>query len=780
MWQSLPDFGTGIIYAVLVAAAYTFAVSIAAARGRPRLLASARLGAYATSGLVLLAVSLLAYAFITHDFRIRYVARYSSRNMTTTYLFTALWGGQDGSLLWWATLLSGYTAACVRWFKGRYRQLQPYVIATLMVVTAFFAVMMLFAANPFQTHVAGTPVDGEPLNPLLQNYWMVIHPPALYMGFVGCSVPFAFAIAALITGRLDNEWIVAVRKWMLFAWLFLSIGNVLGMIWAYEELGWGGFWAWDPVENAAALPWFTATAYLHSTMIQERRNIFKLWNVVLIIITFFMTIFGTFLTRSGLIASVHSFAQSDIGIFFVWAMGIIVAASVALIVWRLPLLRSKSQIESLASREAMFVINNWALLGAATFIAVATLLPKLSEWLVDESITVGPPFFNRWMAPIGLIIFALMGLAPLFGWRKTSSASLKRAFLAPVATFVLAAVVHLVFGSRLGYPAIVPSEQPYPGVLGRLIEGVEAVAPLATIALVAFNVVVIAQEFVFGVLARQTAASKRQETENALLALGRLIAKSRRRYGGYIVHLGITAMFVGFVGTEWATNTETSLLPGETANVAGYQITYRGTRLCPGQASCSAAEQGDMSKRMIFAELDLSKNGTPIGRMEPAKFIYPGSAMGQTTEVALRRSLSEDIYLVLGSADPTTKRATFQFHINPFVSWIWVGILILIAGAATSLWPDVQLRTVGAWSYVRASAGVAASVALSLWLAATPAAATSASFSARTPKAPQQSFIRAGLAASPWSMGMLLAPIAGLGLGIGRGMRKQGRRELKS
>src|SRR6187399_1347780 len=350
MWLSLPGFGTLLLFGVLVLSAYTFAVAVMAGRGQARLLSSARLGAYATSALILCGVLLLAYAFVTHDFRIRYVSRYSDRSMSTTYLLTSLWGGQDGSLLWWSLLLSGYITGCVAWLKGRYRELQPYVIATLMVVLGFFAVLMLFAANPFETSIAGARPDGEGLNPLLQNYWMIIHPPCLYMGFVGCSVPFAFCVSALVTRRLDNEWVVAVRKWMLFAFLFLSIGNVLGMLWAYEELGWGGYWAWDPVENAACLPWFTAAAYVHSTMIQERRNFLKIWNVFLICLTFFLTIFGTFLTRSGLIASVHSFAKSDIGIYFAWFMGFIVASCAGLITWRLPQLRAQGRIESLLSR----------------------------------------------------------------------------------------------------------------------------------------------------------------------------------------------------------------------------------------------------------------------------------------------------------------------------------------------------------------------------------------------------------------------------------------------
>jgi len=719
MWQSLPEFGTGVIYAVLVAAAYTFAVSLSAGRGRPRLLTAARLGAYATCGLVLLGVLLLAYAFLTHDFRIRYVSRYSDRSMSTPYLLTALWGGQDGSLLWWSLLLSGYTAAAVIWLKGRYRELQPFVIATQMVIIGFFAILMLFSSNPFETNIAGSLPDGEGLNPLLQNYWMIIHPPALYMGFVGCSVPFAFCMAALVTGRLDNEWIVATRKWMLFAFMFLSIGNVLGMAWAYEELGWGGYWAWDPVENAACLPWFTAAAYVHSTMIQERRNMLKVWNVFLICLTFFLTIFGTFLTRSGIIASVHSFAQSDIGTYFLYFMGVIIAASAGLTVWRLPLLRGKSEIETVASREAMFVVNNWALLGAMTFILVATMFPKLSE-LWGETVTVGPPFFNRWLAPIGLTIFALMGLAPLFGWRKTSYASLKEAVKWPAAAFVAGAALHLAFGSSVGYPAIVPRDQFYPGITGVILQKFGSILPGLTVALGTFNIAVIVQEFVRGVKARRRAADKRGEPEGVLAALGLLVAKNRRRYGGYIVHLGIVGMFIGFVGSAWTLEREVSMVPGQTHEIGGFQLTYQGTRMCPGNPKCSIEEQSDLNKRMLFADFDVVKNGESRGRISPAKFFFAKSPDGPTTEVSLLRSLREDLYTVIGTVDPQSKRGTFRFHVNPLVSWIWLGCLVLITGATVSLWPELSFGELGAWSYVRAGAGVAAGTALSVWLAMSP------------------------------------------------------------
>ncbi len=707
MWESLPEFGTGVLYAVLVAAAYTFAVSVAAGRGRPRLLQSARLGAYGTCGLVMLGVVLLAYAFITHDFRIRYVARYSDRSMTTPYLFTALWGGQDGSILWWLFLLSGYIAACVRWLEGKYRLLQPYVIATLMVIVGFFAVLMLYSANPFETTIAGARVDGDGLNPLLRNYYMIIHPPSLYMGFVGCSIPFAFAIAALITGRLDSEWVNAVRKWMLFAWMFLSIGNALGMKWAYEELGWGGYWAWDPVENAACLPWFTATAYVHSTMIQERRNTLKVWNVALICITFFLTIFGTFLTRSGLISSVHSFAQSDIGTYFAWFMGLIVATCAGLINWRLPQLRAQGRIESVLSREAAFVVNNWALLGATSFIAVATIWPLVTEFFQGQQATVGPPFYNRWMTPIGVIILALMATAPLLGWRKTSDVSLKRAFRLPTIVMFVTLVLHVALGKRVGFPAYVLDPATYRGAVGAVVQQLSAITPAITVALVSFNFAVVYQEFLRGVRARRKNAA-----EGVFEALLTLVKKSRRRYGGYIVHVGIGLMYLGFCGKAWELEKEASLLPGQSAEVGDYKLTYRGSR-----------REVDMEKQMIFADMDVQRNGKTVDQVHPAKFIYNESAMGPTTEVSQINSLRDDLYVVVGSIDTESKRATFRIHVNPLVAFIWIGVLVLILGAATSLWPDVSLREVGAWSYVRATAGLTSAIMFAIILASSPAAA---------------------------------------------------------
>ena len=716
MWLTLPGFGTLIVLSILVASAYTFAQAVRANGGNPRLLQSARLGAYATSALILCGVLLLAYGFSIHDFRVRYISRYSDRSMSPWYLISALWGGQDGSLLWWTFLLGGYTAAVTRWLKGRYRQLQPVIIATLMLIIGFFAVLMIFAANPFEQNLAGSPADGDGLNPLLQNYWMIIHPPMLYMGFVGCSVPFAFCMAALVTGRLDREWIVAVRKWMLVAFLFLSIGNVLGMIWAYEELGWGGFWAWDPVENAACLPWFTASAYVHSTIIQERRNMLKTWNVVLICTTFLLTIFGTFLTRSGVIASVHSFAKSDIGVYFLVFLGIALGACVGLLIWRYPLLRKKAEIESLASREAMFVINNWALLGMAAFVTIATVFPKISELILDQEITVGPPFFNKWAAPIGLVIFAMMGLAPLFGWRRTSKASLLKAAAFPGGVALTVLILHIIFGASLGYPPIVRPENVAIGIGSEIYATFSSAFPAITIMLAVFNICVIIQEFIRGVNARIQASKKTDEEENLGTALVQLIAKNRRRYGGYIVHLGIAGMFIGFVGTAWTINDEVSLDPGESHQMGSIKLTYRGTRMCPGNPACSAEEQSVQGRRMLFADLDVYQNDQKIAELSPAKFIYMKPPQ-TSSEVGLLRGPMRDIYTVLATADPKTKRATFSLYINPFVSWIWTGLAILICGCFVSLWPEVKGQKHSAWVYMRAGAAAMTGIITTFYLA---------------------------------------------------------------
>ncbi len=812
MWNTLPLFGTLVLFAVMVAAGYTFAVSLSAGRtGSLRTLAAARLSAYGTCALILTAVLCLAYAFVSHDFRLRYVAHYSDRSMSLTYLLTSLWGGQDGSLLWWLFLLSTYIAVCVKWLGKRYVELQPYVIATLMAVVVFFCVLMTFAANPFSTSVAGARLDGEGLNPLLQNFYMIIHPPSLYIGFVGCTIPFAFAVSALVTGRLDIEWIQATRKWMLFAWLFLSIGNTLGMLWAYEELGWGGYWAWDPVENAAFMPWLTATAFVHSIMIQERRGIFKVWNVALISITFFMTIFGTFLTRSGAIASVHSFAQSGIGTYFVYFLVVVAVFAFTLILYRWPELRNiaptkelrigaiaagwamllmlvfaywvaskvggnaldaaaakdvmspdalsafnlkrtlmkvfvfallaggavyagielvfrritkgvptQSKLpgfESLISREFTFMLNNLGLLSFLLFVVIATTFPMVSEALWDEKVSVGPPFYNAWVQPLGLTIFAVMGVGTLFGWKKTTGSALRQNFIFPGAVFIGAVALHFLLGNWLHHPAIVWGDPLYTGALGKALQAFNAVTPVLGFSLVCFNASVVIQEFQLLFKARAKSGADKTPSwlwyagffPGLIYTLFSLPHTGRRRYGGYICHLGIILMTFGFTGHSWNQDQEATLTPGQTMQVERLTLTYKGPRM-----------EVDTGKRMIFADVEVTENGKSRGTLSPAKFIYKKMPESPTTEVAMLHSIRDDLYLVVGTINPETKAASIQVHVNALVGFIWFGCIVLICGSFLCMFPEFDPEESRVWRVARGTAAITASVTIGIILALLP------------------------------------------------------------
>jgi cytochrome c-type biogenesis protein CcmF len=670
----LPAFGNLLVCAALVAAAYTVAVSIIAGRSRIELLPSARAGAYATCALVAVAVFLLAYAFQAHDFRIRYVMRYSDRSMPWYYLWASLWGGQDGSVLWWTFLLAGYTTLCVWSLRDSLRRLQPYIIATLIGVLAFFCVLMLFSANPFATTLAGTAPDGEGLNPLLQNYWMIIHPPTLYLGMVGWSVPFAFCVAALVTGRLGDEWLRASRRWTLFAWIALATGNVLGMIWSYEELGWGGYWAWDPVENAAFMPLLSGTAFVHSVMLQERRGMFKVWNVFLLCLTFFMTIFGTFLTRSGMIASVHSFARSDIGIYFVWFMVFLVVACAALIVWRLPKLRAEHRIDSLLSRDFVFLLNNWIFLGMLAFVLLATTFPLISEAVRDETVTVGPGYYNKWMIPLGLVLVALMGVGPLMAWRKTTGAGFWRVIRAPTFATIAVAVVHTVFGGALGYPPVVEGDAIYDTLTGQVLASIYGAAPVVSTSVCTFVIVGHLQEFWRG-----TALRMRNAGENVMVALFELITRAKRRHGGYIVHMGVAVMYFGFTGAAYDTEKEAALKPGEALEVSGIKVRYDGSRMevAPG-------------RRMVFADMTVLEGERTVARISPAKFIYDKPPGTTTSEVAIRTTLTHDVYAIMNTVNAESKLGTFRVIVRPLVLWIWLGGLLLILGTAVCMAPSVR------------------------------------------------------------------------------------------
>src|SRR5438876_2547143 len=438
----MASLGSFLLLACFVICSYAAVISVIGARRGSRPLIESGIGAfYLVAALMTCASAVMINAFLTDDFSIRYVAHYSDSVQPLFYKITSYWGGLDGSILFWVFRLSVFGSCAVWVNRERHRELIPYVVATISTVQMFFLYLMVVHKNPFTTFLTQAPADGQGLNPLLQNPYMAIHPPSLYTGFVGMTIPFAFGIAALITGHLDDSWLRAVRRWTMISWLFLSFGLTLGMIWAYETLGWGGYWGWDPVENAGLLPWFTATAFLHSVMVQERRSMLRVWNVTLVIVTFFLTIFGTFMTRSGVVQSVHAFGSDPIlAKLFTGFMVVILTFSFGLVIYRLPLLRARNELDSWLSREAAFLVNNWILLFSALFVLFATMFPTLSEAVTGHRLTVAAPFFNKWMVPIGLILLFLTGVGPLLAWQKTTASNLRDQFMYPVAAAVVTGI----------------------------------------------------------------------------------------------------------------------------------------------------------------------------------------------------------------------------------------------------------------------------------------------------------------------------------------------------
>src|SRR4029078_6307585 len=425
--------GSSILLATFVVASYAFAASIAGGRRRSRALIESGVGAfYMTAALMTGASAIIIHPSVTGNYAIKYVQRYSDSAMPLAYKLTSYWGGLDGSILFWVFLLCVFGTSAVAPKRARHRALIPWVVAIISATEMFFIFIMVVHNNPFDTFVASAPAEGKRRNPLLQNFYMAIHPPSLYTGFVAMTIPYAFGMAALITGHLDDAWLRAVRRWTMIGWLFLTFGLTLGMLWAYEELGWGGFWGWDPVENAGLLPWFTATAFLHSVMVQERRGMLRVWNVTLVIVTFFLTIFGTFMTRSGVVQSVHALGEDRwLAGLFSGFMILLLTFSFAYVIYRLPLLKSRHELDSWFSREAALLVNNWILLFSAFCFLFATMFPTLSEAVRGQRLTVGPPFFNQWMRPIGLVLLVLTGIAPLLAWKKSTVSNLVQQFTWP-------------------------------------------------------------------------------------------------------------------------------------------------------------------------------------------------------------------------------------------------------------------------------------------------------------------------------------------------------------
>ncbi|MGZ4832165.1 MAG: heme lyase CcmF/NrfE family subunit [Terriglobales bacterium] len=627
--------------------------------GYERLGETARRAGIAAWAAITIAAAVLVVATFQNDFSIAYILHHSNRDLGAPYKFAALWSGQEGSLLFWSLLLASYGLVLRMRHKVDTR-LVAYASVVIAAVQAFFLLLVNFAAPPFALTQGAIPADGNGLNPLLQYPEMVIHPPMLYLGYVGFTVPFAFALAALIMRYPGEKWIHITRRWTMVTWGFLTCGIFLGAHWAYSVLGWGGYWGWDPVENASLMPWLTGTAFLHSVMMQEKRGMLKMWNMWLIFATFLLSIFGTFLTRSGVVSSVHAFAQSSIGDWFVGFLALSFAVCVFFFVKNRSHLKSEHRLESLVSRESSFLFNNLILLVACFTVLWGTLFPILSEWVQGHKITVGPPFFNRVNIPIALLLLLLTAVGPLLAWRKTSMESLKRNFMVPTLVAVGAVVVLVVTPPSWGGPF---GMRPW--------QDSSYLFSLMTIMLSVLVAATVTSEFVRGgrVIARHTSSS-------LLSGILQLTRRNTRRYGGYIVHFGVIIIMIGFAGAAFNRDTEHELGNGQQMSIGPYTLVCR-----------SYTDDDNPNYRSQWAIIDVSKNGKPVATMYPERRFYKASQQTATI-VANRSTLKEDLYLVYSGLNEDTGRPIIRAHLNPLVLWIWIGVLIVIAGTGVALVPN--------------------------------------------------------------------------------------------
>jgi cytochrome c-type biogenesis protein CcmF len=664
----LANFGFFALLTALAAAVYATLMALLGARRRqPAWLASAHHAALLTWPLVTLACLSLIGLLVTDQYQVEYVHSVTSLAMPLYLKVTALWGGQAGSLLFWSWLMSTFAGLALLRKWDRDRVFMPYVIAVMMITLGFFIMLVVFFENPFLrlwTTTTGATVssmiapagavplllsDGRGLNPLLRHPGMIIHPPMLYTGFVSFVVPYAFAMATLITRRTDDEWIRTTRRWLLVGWLFLSLGLILGGRWAYDVLGWGGYWGWDPVENAAFLPWLTATAFLHSVMIQEKRGMLKKWNMVLIILTYSLVIFGTFLTRSGVLSSVHAFAQSAIGPSFFIFIGLTFTASLVLLFREWEHLRSDHQLTSLLSRETAFMLNNLLFVGIAAVVFWGTVFPMISELVTGQTITVGPPFYNQATGPLFAALVLLMGVAPLMAWRQASARQLGRMLQVP---FVLALLL----------------------VVGLALAGMRSVGALFGFGLSAFVALTTLIEFARGARARM-----RSTGENPLLALVNLIGRNRRRYGGYVIHLAVIIMTVGIIGSNFfQIETQGQLKPGEQLTLGRYVVTF------------DALDEffTDDGRQVARATVSVYRDGKFISQLHPRRDFYLESNQPMTIP-GVRSTVEDDVYVLLVTWEPVAANgATFKIYVNPLINWVWAGGLVFILGTLIAAWPD--------------------------------------------------------------------------------------------
>lgn len=640
------QLGHYALIASLVFCVFAMAASILGAQRRSNaLIRSAENAVIGNLILILVASVALWTLLLTDQFQVEYVAGYSSAAMPTHFKFTAFWGGQKGSLLLWALVLAAFAAAAVSQNRNSLRQMMPYVTFCLAGTMLFFSVLLNFTANPFEL-LPQRPADGQGLNPLLQNWYMIIHPPTLFLGYVGMAVPFAFAMGALMSGRLDNAWLRVTRKWMIFAWVFLTVGLTLGGRWAYEELGWGGYWAWDPVENASFMPWLVATAFLHSIMITEKKEMLKMWNFVLVILAFELSIFGTFITRSGVISSVHSFALSNIGPFFVGFLALSTFFALFWLFYRQNELRSQLRMRSFLSREASFLLNNWLLIAICFAVFWGTVFPILSEWVQGQKISVAAPFFNQVTWPMGLALLVLTGICPLIAWRKATLKNFQRNFLYPLATGFLAGA-------------------------GLFLLGVRHWIALAFFAGAAFVTWTIVFEFYKGARARQAI-----RPSGFISAVKDLTLMNKRRYGGFIVHAGTVLVFVGIIASSFFSIEQTySVRQDDVFSIAHYTLKFNGL-----------SERSDPDKDVVFARVGVLQNGVQTDELYPQKHFHHKNEQ-PATEIAIRSRPHEDLYVVLSGWDQSGN-VSFHVFVNPLVQLIWIGIGIMAMGGIFVLFPD--------------------------------------------------------------------------------------------
>lgn len=664
----IANFGFGVLVITFLVSLYGVgAAAYGALKSKPAWVESARLAMMIVFPLVLLVCLTLIYLLVSGHYEVAYVYNVTSNAMPIYLRITALWGGQAGSLLFWSFLMAAFASAVTLRKWDRDYEFLPWVTVVALTTLAFFIGMSVFIENPFErfwfTPQQGevqamfapanatliNPNDGRGLNPLLRHPGMIIHPPMLYLGFVSFVIPFAFAIAALVTGRSDDRWIRLTRRWTLIAWLFLSLGLVLGGRWAYDVLGWGGYWGWDPVEIAAFMPWLSGTAFLHSVMIQEKRGLFKRWNMVLIILTYSLVIFGTFLTRSGVLSSVHAFAQSAVGPLFFGFIGLTFVVTLGLLLWRWNSLESEGQMTSLLSRESLFLINNLLFMGILVVCFWGVIFPLVSELFTGQKVTVGPPFYERATGPLFAGLLLLMGIAPLSAWGHSTVKTLGRALWKPTLASLVVLVVVYIFGIREW-------------------------AALLGFWLCAFVSFITLYEYGRAVLARH-----RRSGEGLPLALWRLMGRNRRRYGGYLIHIGVVLMALGIIGIElFQVETQDTIAPGESITLQGYTVTYD-----------SLAEfDTEDGRNVARAVVSVSKNGVPLGELYPRRDYYYAYQQPMTIP-GVRSSMEDDLYVLLVDWQPiSTNGATFKVYHNPLVNWLWLGGVVFIFGTMVASWPD--------------------------------------------------------------------------------------------